>query len=165
MNGGGQPLAGLASEDLLISVLAPVDWAVEPVAEHQLRLYGPVEETVDYRPTITFTRGEPEGFGEEWFDRFCAGALDRLERQPGFVIERTERYELSSLAPLHATWYRWEPPGLDAVSQVQASVPASRYRMYLIDAVTLASTGDRDRPLFDAVLRSLRILPPRPGVQ
>lgn len=156
-------LASFAHESLLLSLLVPDDWDAEELAPNQVRFFGPEQPDLDdYRPTMSFTVGEPEGFGDEWFDEFCAQARERLEGYEDFRLLRHERFTLSSLCPVDATWYEWTAPeeGL-TFQQVQALVPYDMSRMYLINAATLAPIADRWLPIFDRVLHDMRVLPAR----
>ena len=154
--------ASLTSADLLISLLAPVGWDIDIVDDLKFRMLGPLDEAADYRPTISFQLGEPETAGRAWFDSFTAAAEQQLrETRPGYELVRTEGYQLSSLAPLHAIWYRWHAPEGYAFSQLQAFVWAGSTRMYVINAATLQHLEERDFPIYDAMLHSLRLLPPR----
>jgi hypothetical protein len=153
-------LASFAHEGLGLSLLVPDDWEAEELAPNQVRFFGPVQPDLDdYRPTMSFTVGEPEGFGDDWFDAFCADALDRLRTSyEGFELIDTERSTLSSLAPLHAIWYRWQPEPALRFAQVQALVAVDATRMYLVNGATLVQREDAFLPRFAAVLGSIRIL-------
>lgn len=156
------PLASFAHEGLLLSLLVPDDWEAEEVAPNQVRFFGPEQSDLDdYQPTMSFTVGEPEGAGPEWFDGFCAAARGRLETYEGFRLLRHERFQLSSLVPVDATWYEWSPDDDMTFAQVQALVPVNASRMYLINGATLAPIADSFLPAFDQVLHSMRVLPPR----
>ena len=156
-------LASFAHEGLLLSVLVPDDWEAEELAPNQVRFYGPEHADLDdYRPTMSFTVGEPEGFGDDWFDAFCAAAREKLEGYEDFRLLRHERFTLSSLCPVDATWYEWtaREEGL-TFQQVQALVPYDASRMYLVNAACLKPIADQYLPVFDEVLKSMRILPTR----
>jgi hypothetical protein len=154
--------ASLTSADLLISLLAPVGWDIDIVDELKFRMFGPRDEAADYRPTISFQLGEPETAGRTWFDSFGVAADAQLvETRPGYELVRTDRYTLSSQAPVHATWYRWHAPEGYAFSQVQAFVWGGSSRMYVVHGATLQHLEARDLPVYDAMLHSLRLLPPR----
>jgi hypothetical protein len=153
-------LASFDHEGLALSLLVPLDWDAEELAPHQVRFFGPVQPDLDdYRPTMSFTVGEPEGFGDAWFDAFCGEALERLRSSyEGFELIDTERSTLSSLAPLHAIWYRWQPEPELRFTQVQALVAVDATRMYLVNGATLVQREDEFVPTFRAVLQSMRIL-------
>lgn len=154
--------ASFAHEGLLLSLRVPDDWEAEELAPNQVRFHGPaLPELGGHRPTMSFTVGEPEGFGDAWFDSFCADARQRLEGYEGFRLLRHERFTLSSLVPVDATWYEWAPDLPTRMSQVQALVPVDARRMYLINGATPAPAADRFLPVFDEVLHDLRVLTPR----
>lgn len=145
---------------LQLSVLVPADWEAEELADNKVRFFAPPEPTLDdYRPTMSFIHGQPEGFGDDWFARFAKQSVERLAgTYEGFELIGTEQYMLSSLAPVHVTRYRWEPePGMD-FSQIQALVPVDAFRMYLVNAATRHPLEQRDLPVFEAVVRSMRVL-------
>jgi len=155
--------ASFAHEGLGLSILVPEHWEAEELAANQVRFHGPEQAQVDhYRPTLSIVVGEPEGYGTGWFDAFCEQAGERLRNSyTNFVLHRSERYTLSSLVPVNATWFDWEPePGLH-MSQLQALVPVGATRLYLINAATRSECAETFLPVFDAIVRSLRVLPPR----
>lgn len=155
-------MASFTHDGLAASILVPDDWEAEEVNAQTVRFYAPELTDHDgHRPTMSFAHGEPDGFGEEWFDLFCTAARERLEAYEGFHLLRHERYTLSSLVPVDATWYEWSPEPGTTFAQVQALVPVDANRMYLVNAATPAGAADRMLPLFDQVLRSLRVLPVR----
>lgn len=154
-------MASFAHDTLLVSLIVPDDWDVEQVAPQQIRFFGPEHQELDgYRPTFSITMGEPEGFGDEWFDAFCEASLQQLrDNYEGFELLRTERTTLSSLAPMNEVWYAWQPEDELRFAQVQALVPVDAFRMYLINAATMRELEDTYLPVFEQVLHSLRILP------
>ncbi|MFO7729778.1 MAG: hypothetical protein R6V86_03335 [Spirochaetia bacterium] len=154
---------GYAHEGLRISALLPEGWSVSELSDKHIRFYGPVHgEYDDYQPTFSISLGEPEGFGEEWFDNFCAASRASLERKmPGFELRSVERFTLSSFVDVHALWYTHESdPGLE-FAQLQALCLMDRYHLYLINAATLLPLTDEYLPVFDNILHSLRMLPAR----
>lgn len=155
--------ASFAHPGLLLSLLVPDDWAAEQVAPNQLRFYAPaVAELDDYQPTMSFTVGEPEGTGTAWFDEFVARSRNQLESgYEGFRLLGEDRFTNSSLADVAVTTYEWTPqPGM-TFAQLQALIAVDASRMYLVNAATRVELADRYLPVFDQVLRDLRILPPR----
>lgn len=155
--GGGVELASLTSIDLLLSILAPVGWDLEP-AEGMLRMIGP--EADGHRPTFTIRAGVPQEQGEAWFAAFREGAVARMPSAvPGFVELGRSDFVLSSFVDVTAVCYRRDDPSGLQVSQLQAYLWADSYRMYVVDAATARSREAADLPLFDRILRSLRLLP------
>lgn len=156
-------LASFAHEGVLVSALLPEGWEVTELAPNQVRFFGPRHpEHDDYQPTFSITLGQPEGFGDEWFDQLCADSLERLRSNyEGFELRDTERFALSSLVDVNAVWFEWQPePGL-AFAQVQALAAVDAFRLYLINAATLLPLADTYLPVFDRILHDLRLLPPR----
>jgi hypothetical protein len=152
-------LASLTSVDLALSILIPIGWDVQGDAE-MLRVSGP--EVAGRRPTFTIRSGRPEQPGEDWFTAFREQAVARMpDAIPGFVLLDRQDFVLSSFVDVTAVAYRRSLGGGDEVSQLQAYLWASSYRMYVVDAATGRRSEDADLPLFDAMLRSIRLLPER----
>ena len=156
--------AHVAHPLLLLSLLMPDAWTVTDVADHQIRLFGPEHpELDDYRPTLSISMHQPDGFGDEWFDRFCADSVERLrDSHEGFSLRSIDRFPLSSLVEVHATWYEWQAAPDHRSSQLQAFIAVDAYRCYLINAAAKVQIADRYLPIFDRIVRSIRILPTRP---
>jgi len=156
-------LASFAHAGLLLSLLVPDDWEVDQVAPNQIRFFAPaVADLDDYRPTMSFTMGEPEGVGADWFEEFLTRSRNQLEAgYEGFRLLDTDRYLDSSFADVAVTVYAWTPePELD-FTQLQALVRVDASRMYLVNAATRSPRADVDLPVFTQVLRDLRVLPHR----
>lgn len=155
-------LASFAHEGLLVSLRVPDGWDAQEITAQQVRFFGPEQpDHDDYRPTMSFQRGEPEGAGEAWFDAFCAAARERLETYTGYAFRRHERFTLPDLVECDATWYEWDAePGM-RFAQVQALISVDVTRMYLINGATLLPLADEFLPQFDQVLHDIRLLPPR----
>lgn len=157
-------MASLTLIDLKLSIRAPADgWRGDPIDEHSFRLFGPEQPALDgYSPTMSFRLGEPEGFGDDWFDGFMVDAVREMESgYTNFWLNRQERYELSSMVSVHAVWFEWidEQSGLHFV-QLQAYIPSGRFEMYVVNAATLKPIEPEFVPIFDSILRSVRILRP-----
>jgi hypothetical protein len=152
----------LASADLLLSLRVPLGWDVQVVDDFRFRIYSDTTDAGDYRATVGFALGEPEEPGSEWFDAFCDGVPDELARTAEqFELLGTETFRLSSGATVFVVRARQHATGAPPTSQLLAYVWANSYRMYVIDASTLRAHEDRDFPVFDTILRSLRVLPPQ----
>ncbi|MFW6208798.1 MAG: hypothetical protein ACOC7X_08845 [Spirochaetota bacterium] len=154
---------GYAHEGLRISALLPEGWSVSEHTDDHVRFFGPSHSKYDdYQPTFSISLGEPEGFGREWFDSFCAASRSTLEREiPGFELRSVERFTLSSFVEVHALWYIHESePGLK-FAQLQALCLMDRYHLYLVNAATLLPLADDYLPVFDEILHNLRMLPAR----
>lgn len=153
--------ASFAHAGLGLSLLVPEDWEAEELSSDKVRFYAPASDELDgYRPTLSIAVGEPGGFGDDWFDALCDEQLDRLRAaHDGFELRDVQRYELSSLAPLNAIWFAWDlEPGIRSV-QVQALILVDALRMFLINAATREPIDEATCQAFDAVLRSIRVLP------
>ncbi len=149
-----------AHHDLGFSLVVPQGWEITQPEEQLVRLFGPEHpEHDDYRPTFSVAAGTPGGFGDEWFDQFCAQSKQQLQdTYEEFSLDRTERITLSSLVEAEAIWYRWRPSPVFRSAQLQALIPVGRYRMFLINAATVEPLAGQYLPLFDRILASLRVL-------
>ena len=149
------PMASLARMDLGISMLVPLGWGIDG-DESRIRLLGELEN--GRRPTFTLLQGEPEADGEEWFNAFREQAVARIAATAkGFVQLSVENFVLSSFVDVTSLHYRRDEP--DPVSQLQAYLWATSNRMLVADAATARAHEDRDLPIFDAMLASIRLLP------
>lgn len=158
---GTLDLVSVTSADLLLSLLAPRGWEVRALDEFNLGLFSDVDDD-GHRANITFTMGEPEEPGTAWFERFGRAAAGQLAATlDGYEELGREEFRLSSRARVVAVTYRQHAEGADPTSHLQAYVWADSYRMYVVNGATRRETEERDLPLFEAVLRSIRVLPPR----
>jgi hypothetical protein len=152
----GVQFSSMARLDLGISLLAPLDWTISG-DEQRIRLFGLDEN--GRRPTFTLLQGEPEAEGEEWFRRFRWQAVERIaSTAPGFVNLGVDHFVLSSFVDVTALHYRRDEEGA-SVSQLQAYLWANSHRMLVADAATGRTHEGRDLAIFDAILRSVRLLP------
>lgn len=157
--------------ELLVSARVPQSWEatrIESVADDEqaataigVRYFAePVAELDGYRPTLSIACGEPDGAGDEWFERFCEQRRARMDSQyEGFSLVRHDRFPLSSLCPVDAIWFEWQADPDMRFMQVQALVYADRYRMYVINAASRVECAENVRSVFDHVIQTLRILP------
>lgn len=159
------PMTSLFHEGLLISIRAPLGWELEEIAgKPMIRLFGKAHpEHDDYRPTMSYMKGQPEGFGEDWLDTFGAAALENLETTyDGFRLLSEERYVSSSFARVLSRTFSWhhQESGM-RFHQLQAFMLASPFVMYLVNAATIAPLAEQTMPVFDAILKSTRIMNPQ----
>ncbi|MFP4509980.1 MAG: hypothetical protein ACLFNQ_07595 [Spirochaetaceae bacterium] len=165
-------LDGEPGIDLLVSIRVPDSWEVSSIdgvadegrdpAVIGIRYFAPPVENLDgYRPTLSVTCGEPDGFGEEWFAEFTAQRLANVEEQyQGFRLLRRDRYMLSSMCDVDALWFEWEAePGM-RFTQVQALLQVDRYRMYVLNAASRSECAPGVVERFENALQTLRVLPP-----
>lgn len=151
-----------ASADLLLSLQAPKGWEAQVIDDFRFHVRRDRDDAGGYRGNLSFVLGEPEEPGVEWFAQFCDAAPGQLAASlTGFELIDTDAYRLSSHARVFVVRYRQHAEGAPATSHLQAYVWGNSYRMYLIDAGTLREHEERDLPVFDAIVRSLRLLPPR----
>lgn len=151
--------ASFAHKELALSLLLPEDWYAEELGSHHMRFHGPQASNPPiHHPTLSIQAGEPEGVGRAWFESFAEQARQRLcASLEGFCLRRHERYTLSSLVPVDATWYEFNPADGMRTAQVQALISAGA-RLYVVNGATRVEHAARHLPLFDAILRSIRVL-------
>lgn len=156
--------ASYAHAGVRISALVPDTWAASEVSDDHVRFFAPAHPDHDeHQSTFSIRLGQPDGFGPEEFPDFCDASLARLQRELlEFELRTVERFTLSSFVDIHAIWYDCRTASGIAVAQLQAFGLMGRYSLYLINAATIRSLSDVYLPLFDDVLRSLRMLPSRP---
>lgn len=158
---GREERASFAHEGVRISVLLPATWSVTETASQHVRFFGPAHPDHDnYRATFSICLGEPDGFEPEGFQDFCDASITTLERStPEFEIREITRFALSSFVDMHAVWYTGRRESGLAFAQLQALGLMDRYNLYLINAACLLPLAELYVPLFDDILRSLRMLP------
>lgn len=152
----------LVNADLLVSLRVPLGWDVQVVDELRFRVFRDPGDEDGYRASIGFLLGEPEEAGPAWFEAFCRAVPDQLAGSAEqFELIDTDTFSLSSGAKVFTVHARQHASGAPATSQLLAYIWANSYRMYVVDASTLRAHEDRDLPVFDTVLHSTRLLPPR----
>jgi hypothetical protein len=154
-------LVSVTSADLLLSMLAPRGWEPMVKDESNFGVFGDPDEG-GYRPNITFLLGEPEQPGVAWFRGLMRDAPGQLAATlTGYEELSTDEFRLSSRAGTFEICYRQHADCAPPTSHLQAYVWVDSHRMYVVNGATLRSHESRDLPLFDGVLRSLRVLPER----
>lgn len=153
--------ASLTSLELLLSLRIPIgsDLTSEPDLV-RIALPG---VTGDRQATFTIRSGEPAERGEEWFATFRDQIVERMPSAvDGFELVDRQDFVLSSFVDVTAVYYRRAvPPELGGdVSQLQAYLWYTSSQMYVVDAATARQDEGRHFPVFDAILRSIRVLPP-----
>lgn len=159
------PMTSYFSREAMVSVLVPEEWSGQIVGDAQFRVFGPEHAEHDgYRPTMSYHRTEIAAEGEGWFEEFVAQAGSNLAADSAGYVQRGEEwFTLSSLARVHARWYEWqdEDTGLRFV-QLQALILGVDDRLTVVNAATLEPLADRYVPVFEAILRSTRMIPEPP---
>ncbi|WP_017932830.1 hypothetical protein [Nocardioides sp. Iso805N] len=155
--------ANVTLSDLLVSLQVPHEWEATP-AEYAVTLHGPAD--ADYTPTVTLQEGEPEEPGHDWWDDFTEQIVGHLiDSSPEFEFVGQREFLLSSLgAEVYVVTARWHSPdpSVPETFQLQAWIWAGSTRMYQFSASTSAAHQERDLPIFDHMLGSIRLLPARP---
>ncbi|MEO9139109.1 MAG: hypothetical protein ABI345_08585 [Jatrophihabitans sp.] len=154
--------ASVANADLLVSVRVPLGWDVQVVDELRFRVFSDSVDAGGYRASVGFLLGEPEEAGAAWFEAFCRAVPGELAGSgEQFELIDSESFSLSSGAKVFLVRARQHVSGAPATSQLLAYIWANSYRMYVVDASTLREHEKRDFPVFDALLPSTPVLPPR----
>jgi hypothetical protein len=160
---GTHEWANVTLGDLLVSLQVPHEWEAVP-EEYAVTLHGPADD--DYTPTVSLQVGEPEGPGHDWWLDFTEQIVGRLmdsSDQFEFVAQR--EFRLSSLgAEAYVVTGHWRSldPSVPETTQLQAWIWAGSTRMYQFSASTAVPHEERDLPVFEHMLGSIRLLPPRP---
>lgn len=154
--------ANVTLSDLLVSLQVPHEWEAEP-DEYAVTLRGPTDD--DYTPTVTLQEGEPEEPGHDWWLAFTEQIVGHLiDSSPQFEFVDQREFRLSSMgAEVYAVTARWEStdPSVPNTAQLQAWIWAGSTRMYQFSGSTAVTHEQRDLPIFDHMLDSIRLLPPR----
>jgi hypothetical protein len=151
--------ASLTSIDLLLTLRAPVGWDIDVVDELRFRVVRNAADAGGYRASVGFVLGEPEEPGAEWFARFCAALAAEVAGSADLID--TAEFVIGGSAKVFAVRTRQPSAGAPATSELFAYAWANSNRMYGVDASTLREHEERDLPVFDQILRSIRVLPPR----
>jgi hypothetical protein len=155
----GADWASRAIPELLLSLRAPRSWELRIRDEDHVGLFSDVEQD-DYTANITFFGGEPQEPGAPWFAEFCRAAPGQLAATVDDYDELgSGEFRSSSRARVFWIHYRQHAVGAPPTSHLQAYMWVDSYRMYIVDGATPRATEDRDLPIFDAILRSVRVLP------
>lgn len=158
------PLPAMVSyfnKDLGVSLRVPETWDGEEISAQQFRMFAPPEPQFDnYRSTLSYQRGVPEPNASGWFETLIAqSAIEMQNNYAEFELLTEERFMLSSFAPVYTRHYEWHSPetGLH-FSQLQALINLDDAWVFLINAATLKSLESQYTPIFDAILKSTRLL-------
>ncbi len=147
--------------ELEFSICVPEDWTGQFVNPGKLQLFAP-EQTAydDYRPSMSYVHGSPEGPDEGWFEELINDSRANMSRTYNeFRLIDEERFTLSSQALVYARRYEWRDEATGyRFSQMQALIWCDAQSMYLVNAATLQPLAGTFMPTFDAILRSTRII-------
>jgi hypothetical protein len=139
----------------------PEDWTGHFVNPGKLQLLGPEQAVYDnYRPSMSYVHGSPEGPDAEWFEQLIDDSGASMGRSyDKFRLLGEERFTLSSQALAYVRHYEWqdEPTGYH-FSQMQSLIRCDAESMYLVNAAALLPLAGVFMPIFDAILRSTRII-------
>lgn len=154
--------ANVTLGDLLVSLQVPHGWDAVP-EQYAVTLRGPAD--ADYTPTVVLQEGEAEQAGRDWWLDFTEQIVGRLiDSSPQFEFLAQREFRLSSMAAeVYAVTARWESldPSIPDTAQLQAWIWAGSTRMYQFSGSTAVAHEQRDLPLFEHMLDSIRLLPPR----
>lgn len=150
------------NKETLVSIMVPEGWTGEIVNDQQFRLFGhPEPEYNDYRPTISYLRGDNEVSGLEWFENLIEESGESLRTGYNeFVLICEERFMLNHFAHAYVRWFEWRDEDSNLqFHQLQALIRSEL--LYLINAATLKQLRDKHIPIFNSIVRSTRIIAPR----
>jgi len=142
-----------------ISLERPADWEVGRTDDFPLALLAPAE--AGYRSNIGFSRAEPPATTPEVLDATLAVARDQQRAEyPGFEELGEARFEQDGF-PAVLQLYRWQPPGApEPFTQIFALVLTRDHGLLEINGATLRSLEERALPALQAIVRSIRFIPP-----
>ncbi len=153
------------NEQTRISIVVPEEWTGEVISDVQFRIFGLPEAGFEdyfdeYRPTMSYTLAEPESTESGWFEQIIA---DTGKNMPGeyneYQLIDEEWLEVSG-HKAYLRHYEWRDEGTQLqLSQLQSLIYASPSRFYLVNAAVLKPIVSKYMPIFDAILKSTRIIP------
>jgi hypothetical protein len=154
--------ANVTLGDILVSLQVPHGWEAVPEG-YGATLRGPSD--ADYTPTVTLREGEPEEPGYDWWLDFTEQIVGHLiDSSPQFEFVGQDEFRLSSMgAEVYTVVAHWRSsdPDVPTTAQLQAWIWAGSTRMYQLGASTALAHEERDLPLFEHMLHSIRLLPER----
>ncbi|MCT7983110.1 hypothetical protein NG796_07375 [Laspinema sp. A4] len=143
-----------------VSILIPASWSVQELQENQFQAIAPAVPELDgYHPRISCTRTIPT-------DKTPAGLEEAIRKSEAthrllysdYEILKQEQFSLGPhLAYLRQMQWSYEGTDIDLVN-VQGLIwtPSSAY---VFKAETLKQYEPRDVPIFEAIVKSTRIIP------
>lgn len=143
-----------------LSILAPDGWGGSDL-DDGFRLWGPPETDDDYRSSLSFREGSPDGYpgGVDGLELLVDATMAQMsESTEGFELGTEDRFWLSSGVPAYVRRYEWESAEQGRrFSQLQAFIDATS--LIRVNMATLAQLSDQYVPLFETILRSTRVIP------
>ncbi len=152
--------ASYFNSETSVSILMPEGWTGEIVNDQQFRLFGQPEPAFnDYRPTISYLRGDDEVSDLESFETLIKESGESLRTGYNeFVLICEERFMLSQFAHVYMRRFEWRDEESDLeFHQLQALIRSGQ--LYLVNAATLKPLRDKHVSILSSIIRSTRIIP------
>lgn len=153
------------NQPLGLMMEVPSEWQGQMVDVNHLRISAPeLPDHGGYRPGMSIRRGHPGPEFNEGLDKvISASGQEMAASYPEFSLVKEEHLRMGENSPAFVRYYQWRDArtGLH-FSQIQAIVLWAKDVLFLINAATLKEVESQSLPIFDAILRSLRTLPPQP---
>ncbi len=145
--------------DLGISLERPSDWQVGRTDDFTVVLLAP--PITGYRSNLGFSRADPPALTPAVLEATLATArAQQHDEYPGFVELGEVRF-VQDGCPAVLQIYRWQPPDVpEPFTQVFGLVLTTDHGLLEINGATLMSLEGQALPAFEAIVRSIRFIPP-----
>lgn len=151
------------NQSLGVSILMPESWEVQQLQPNQFQIIAPAVSQFDgYCPRISYTRKIPQINSPHWFEETIRKS-EATQRQvyPDYHPLKEERFWVGE----HRAYLRqvqWCYEGTDIyLVNFQGLILAEEIAAYIIKAETLKEFAETDMPIFEAIAKSTRIIPPQ----
>ena len=150
--------------DLHLSVRVPEDWTGQTINEKLVRCLGPAEpDHNDHRSTLSYQLYALADFGGADYETLIrTSGRDLANDFYAYVLSSEERFVLSSGASVYLRHFNWQDQATgQEFAQLQALILAFERDLYLVNAATLKALSDIYLPIFNAIVKSTRIIRPK----
>ena len=148
-----------------ISIVVPEEWTGEVIDNSQFRIFGLREDGFEdyfdeYRPTMSYTLAKPETISSDWFDQTVADTSTNMVTEYNeYQLIDEEWFEVSG-RKAYLRHYEWRDEETQLqLSQLDSMIYSSPSRFYIVNAAVLKPIVSKYMPIFDAILKSTRIIP------
>ncbi len=150
-----------------VSVMVPEDWTGVQVSPTMFRIFGLPEfgfesHFDEYRVSMSFEMMSFPTLQGDWFETIVQqNNLDMEVEYNAYHLEDETFFELGPHRAYkkHYTWVE-ENSGL-TLFQLQALIYSGPHDLYVVNAAVLEGLKSRYAPIFDSILASTRIIPPK----
>jgi hypothetical protein len=153
------------NEQIRISINVPEEWTGQIISNSQFRLFGLPEVGFEkyfeeYRPTMSYMLAVPENNKFNWFESLIIDSSQEMVRDYNeYQLINEEWCEISD-QKAYFRHYEWREETTQLqFSQLQSIIYASPNSFYLVNASVLKPIASQYIPIFDAILKSTRIIP------